>query len=98
MTEKKLSTKILKSAINRSNFNETSEALFLTSGFVYKSAQEAEKAFKDEKKRFMYSRFGNPTVEIFQKEWLYLRALRIVGLRLLEWQHFYHSNVISKIR
>ena len=67
MTEKKLSTKILKSAINRSNFNETSEALFLTSGFVYKSAQEAEKAFKDEKKRFMYSRFGNPTVEIFQK-------------------------------
>ena len=67
MTEKKLSTKILKSAINRSNFNETSEALFLTSGFIYKSAQEAEKAFKDEKKRFMYSRFGNPTVEIFQK-------------------------------
>ena len=67
MTEKKLSTKIIKSAINRSNFNETSEALFLTSGFVYESAQEAEKAFKDEKKRFMYSRFGNPTVEIFQK-------------------------------
>ena len=67
MTEKKLSTKIIKSAINRSNFNETSEALFLTSGFIYESAQEAEKAFKDEKKRFMYSRFGNPTVEIFQK-------------------------------
>ena len=46
MTEKKLFTKIIKSAINRSNFNETSEALFLTSGFIYESAQEAEKAFR----------------------------------------------------
>ena len=40
---------------------------FLTSGFVYDTAEEAEKSFKEEKERFMYSRFGNPTVDTFQK-------------------------------
>ncbi len=45
---------------------ETSEPLFLTSGFVYKTAQEAEEAFKDKKERFLYSRFGNPTVTMLQ--------------------------------
>ena len=47
---------------------ETSEPLFLTSGFIYKTAEEAEEAFKEKKKRFLYSRFGNPTIEIFQKK------------------------------
>jgi O-succinylhomoserine sulfhydrylase len=51
----------------RSAFDETSEALFLTSGYVYSSAQEAEAAFKDEIDRFVYSRYGNPTVEMFQE-------------------------------
>ena len=39
----------------------------MTSGFVYKTAEDAEKSFKEEKERFMYSRFGNPTVDTFQK-------------------------------
>lgn len=51
----------------RSGFDETSEALFLTSGYVYSSAQEAEAAFKDEIDRFVYSRYGNPTVAMFQE-------------------------------
>ncbi len=68
MNKKKLSTKLIKGGINRSKFMETSDALFLTSGFIYESAQEAEKSFKEEKERFMYSRFGNPTVETFQKK------------------------------
>ena len=66
--KKKTSTKLIRGGVNRTNFSETSEPLFLTSGFVYKTAQEAEKAFKEEKKRFLYSRFGNPTVEILQKK------------------------------
>ncbi len=66
--KKKTSTKLIRGGINRTHFSETSEPLFLTSGFVYKTAQEAEKAFKEEKKRFLYSRFGNPTVEILQKK------------------------------
>ncbi len=61
-------TSLIRGGINRTNFNETSEALFLNSGFVYKTAEEAEKAFKEKKKRFMYSRFGNPSIDSFQNK------------------------------
>ncbi|MAI28624.1 MAG: O-succinylhomoserine sulfhydrylase [Pelagibacteraceae bacterium TMED124] len=68
MNKKKLSTKLIKGGTSRSKFMETSDPLFLTSGFIYESAEEAEKSFREEKERFMYSRFGNPTVETFQKK------------------------------
>ena len=67
MKKKKNATNLIRGGLQRSNFSETSESLFLTSGFVYESAEEAEKSFKEEKERFMYSRFGNPTVDTFQK-------------------------------
>tara|TARA_B100000686_G_C16757336_1_gene956397 strand:- start:613 stop:1809 length:1197 start_codon:yes stop_codon:yes gene_type:complete len=51
---------------NRSNFAETSEPIYLTSGFVYETAEEAEAAFNNENDRFIYSRFSNPTVDMFQ--------------------------------
>lgn len=51
----------------RSGFDETSEAIFLNSGYVYTSAAEAEKAFTGEVDRFVYSRYGNPTIEMFQE-------------------------------
>jgi O-succinylhomoserine sulfhydrylase len=50
----------------RSNFDETSEALFLTSGYAYASAEEAEATFKGESSHYQYSRFGNPTVSMFE--------------------------------
>src|ERR1700710_3112024 len=50
----------------RSNFQETSEALFLTSGYAYEAAEEAEARFKGEIGGFQYSRFGNPTVSMFE--------------------------------
>ena len=50
----------------RSNFDETSEALFLTSGYAYSSAEEAEATFKGESSHYQYSRFGNPTVSMFE--------------------------------
>jgi O-succinylhomoserine sulfhydrylase len=50
----------------RSNFDETSEALFLTSGYAYSSAEEAEATFKGESSHYQYSRFGNPTVTMFE--------------------------------
>ncbi|GAB0112826.1 O-succinylhomoserine sulfhydrylase [Acidisoma sp. C75] len=50
----------------RSNFGETSEALFLTSGFVYDSAEQAERTFLGEVEHFQYSRFGNPTVQMLE--------------------------------
>ena len=51
----------------RSEFEETAEGLFLTSGYVYGSAGEAERAFTGEVDRFVYSRYGNPTIEMFQE-------------------------------
>jgi O-succinylhomoserine sulfhydrylase len=51
----------------RSQFGETSEALFLTQGFVYKTAEECEARFKGEVPGFLYSRFSNPTVAMFER-------------------------------
>lgn len=51
----------------RSPFGETSEALYLTQGFVYDSAEQAERRFKNEEPGYQYSRFGNPTVSMFEE-------------------------------
>src|SRR5262245_35444991 len=51
----------------RSQHGETSEALFLNSGYVYPSSGAAERRFKNEEPGHIYSRFSNPTVEMFQK-------------------------------
>ena len=50
----------------RSNYGETSEALFLSSGFVYDSAEQAERTFLGEVEHFQYTRFGNPTVQMLE--------------------------------
>ncbi|MDN5758873.1 MAG: O-succinylhomoserine sulfhydrylase, partial [Tomitella sp.] len=57
----------IRGGIMRSQYQETAEALYLTSGYVYDSAEAAERAFTGEDKRFVYSRYGNPTVEMFQE-------------------------------
>ncbi len=59
-------TRAVRGGLTRSNFDETSEALFLTSGYAYNSAEEAEATFKGESSHFQYSRFGNPTVAMFE--------------------------------
>jgi O-succinylhomoserine sulfhydrylase len=53
--------------ILRSEFMETCEAVFLTSGYVYKSAAEAEAAFANDGSRYVYSRYANPTVGMFEE-------------------------------
>ncbi|MDR3518639.1 MAG: O-succinylhomoserine sulfhydrylase [Azospirillaceae bacterium] len=59
-------TRLVHAGVNRSPFDETSEALYLTSGYVYQSAEEAEAAFANDKIRYVYSRFRNPTVQAFE--------------------------------
>ncbi|MEI6986875.1 MAG: O-succinylhomoserine sulfhydrylase [Rhodospirillaceae bacterium] len=51
----------------RSGFNETSEAIFQTSGFVYVRAEDAEEAFAQDAQRYVYSRFRNPTISMFEQ-------------------------------
>jgi len=60
-------TQLVRGGQTRSAFDETSEALYLTSGYVYGSAEEAEAAFKGNSERFIYSRYGNPTVMMFEE-------------------------------
>jgi O-succinylhomoserine sulfhydrylase len=51
----------------RSQFGELSEALYLTQSFVYDTAEQAERRFKDEEAGFIYSRFSNPTVAMLEE-------------------------------
>ncbi len=59
-------TLAVRAGVLRSNFQEHSEALFLTSSFTYNSAAEAARKFANEEPGFLYSRFTNPTVTMFQ--------------------------------
>lgn len=60
-------TAAVRAGLARSGFGETSEALYLNSGFTYSSAQEAFDSFADETDHYLYSRFHNPTVQMFEK-------------------------------
>jgi O-succinylhomoserine sulfhydrylase len=63
-----MGTRAVRGGLDRSAHQETSEALYLTSGFVYGSAAEAEAAFaRPSSERFVYSRFGNPTVAMLEE-------------------------------
>ena len=61
------STILIRGGLTRTAFDETAEAIFPTSGYVYGTAAEAEAAFKGETERFIYSRYGNPTVAMFEE-------------------------------
>lgn len=60
-------TKLVRGGTNRSEFAETNEGIFMTSGYVYETAEQARRAFKGEEERFIYSRFSNPTVGMFEE-------------------------------
>jgi O-succinylhomoserine sulfhydrylase len=60
-------TQLVHGGTTRSQHGETSEALFLTSGFVYDSAEQAEATFTGAVQHYQYSRFGNPTVAMFEQ-------------------------------
>lgn len=69
-------TQLVRGGTVRSSFEETSEAIFLTSGYVYPSAEEAEIAFKGDKKRYIYSRYANPTLSMFEERLALLEGTR----------------------
>lgn len=59
-------TNAVRAGLARSGFGETSEALYLTSGFTYGSAEQAVESFTDETDHFVYGRFANPTISMFE--------------------------------
>jgi O-succinylhomoserine sulfhydrylase len=60
-------TLAVRGGLHRTQFDETAEALFLTQGYVYASAAEAEASFAGEVEHYVYSRYGNPTVSAFEE-------------------------------
>jgi O-succinylhomoserine sulfhydrylase len=67
-------TRLVHSGTLRSQFGETSEALFLTQGFVYDSAEQCEARFKGEDPGYLYSRFSNPNVAMFERRMIELEG------------------------
>ena len=68
MTKKfRPATQLVHGGTVRSQHGETAEALYLTSGFVYDSAEQAEATFAGSVQHYQYSRFGNPTVAMFEQ-------------------------------
>ncbi|WP_262299221.1 O-succinylhomoserine sulfhydrylase [Microvirga sesbaniae] len=62
-----LETRLVHEGHQRTPFGETSEALFLTQGFVYESAESAERRFLNEEPGYSYSRYSNPTIDAFEQ-------------------------------
>jgi len=63
----KVETRMVHDGTMRSSFGETSEALYLTQGFVYESSEAAEARFAGEDDGYVYSRYANPTVTMFEQ-------------------------------
>jgi O-succinylhomoserine sulfhydrylase len=60
-------TRLVHAGTLRSQFGETSEALYLTQGYVYPSAEECEARFSGKKPGYVYSRYSNPTMTMFEQ-------------------------------
>ena len=69
-------TRLVRGGTNRSSFDETSEGLFLTSGYVYDNAAQAEGAFTGDNDHLIYSRYGNPTVTMLEERMALLEGAR----------------------
>jgi O-succinylhomoserine sulfhydrylase len=67
-------TRLVHSGALRSQFGETSEALFLTQGFVYDTAEQCEARFKGDDPGFIYSRFSNPNISMFERRMIELEG------------------------
>lgn len=59
-------TNLVRGGMERSHFDELAESMFLTSSYAYSSAEQAARAFKGEEEHYLYSRYGNPTVTVFE--------------------------------
>lgn len=74
LTHYRPETRLVHSGTLRSEFGETAEALYLTQGFVYATAEECEARFKGEDPGFIYSRFSNPTTAMFERRMIELEG------------------------
>jgi O-succinylhomoserine sulfhydrylase len=93
----RLPTRLVHGGTRRSEFGETSEALYLTSGFRYRRAEDAADRFADRAPGYMYSRVANPTVRMFEERLALLEgaeeaAATATGMAAV------HAAMISQLR
>ena len=69
-----LATQLVRGGVNRSPHKETAEAIFMTSGFVYDSAEEADARFAGTSPGYLYGRYGNPTIRILEEKLMLLEG------------------------
>jgi O-succinylhomoserine sulfhydrylase len=74
LTQYRPETRLVHAGTLRSQFGETSESLFLTQGFVYDSAEQCEARFKGEDPGYIYGRFSNPTISMFEQRMIELEG------------------------
>ena len=60
-------TNLVRGGLYRSSHGETSEAIFMNSGYVFENAEQAEARFAGEEAGYLYTRYGNPTVAMFEE-------------------------------
>jgi O-succinylhomoserine sulfhydrylase len=90
-------TQLVRGGLNRSNHGETSEAMFLTSGFVYDSAEQAEATFKNEIEHYQYSRFANPTTTMLEEKLALLEGADLCRL-MATGMAAVHSALLSHLK
>jgi O-succinylhomoserine sulfhydrylase len=90
-------TQLVRGGLNRSNHGETSEAMFLTSGFVYDSAEQAEATFKNEIEHYQYSRFANPTTTMLEQKLALLEGADLCRL-MATGMAAVHSALLSHLK
>lgn len=67
MDEWRPRTRQVRGGHERTQFGETAEGIFLTSGYVYDTAEEAASVFKGDSEGYIYTRYGNPTITTFEE-------------------------------
>ncbi|WP_424810861.1 O-succinylhomoserine sulfhydrylase [Roseococcus sp. YIM B11640] len=90
-------TQLVRGGLTRSNHAETSEAMYLTSGFVYDSAEQAEATFKNEIAHYQYSRFANPTTTMLEEKLALLEGADLCRL-MATGMAAVHSALLSHLK
>ncbi len=90
-------TQLVRGGLTRSQHGETAEALFLTSGFVYDSAEQAEATFKNEIEHYQYSRFANPTLTMLEERLAALEGADLCRL-MSTGMAAVHSTLLSTLK
>ena len=70
-------TNLVRGGLERSQFDEISEAMYLTSSYSYETAEQAQRAFKGEEDHYLYSRYGNPSVTMFEERMKLMEGAKI---------------------